>query len=88
MAYAQLEVKSFVVVVEPQSTVVEYVNIDEVIPFKAFAVYPNGRRVDITAECTWSVSGWTGSKSNNYYNVTVMGIGEVTVTAVFKRQTG
>lgn len=88
MAYAQLEVKSFVVVVEPQSTVVEYVHIDEVIPFKAFAVYPNGRRVDITAECTWSVSGWTGSKSNNYYNVTVMGIGEVTVTAVLNGKQG
>lgn len=87
IAYAELEVVDFTIVIDPGSVLVEYEGIEETIPYRAFKVDAKGLKSDITLECTWSINKWIGQLNNGVYLVNVSSTGNGTVNAIFKGKT-
>jgi len=87
IAYADLEVVDFTLIVEPGSVIVDYDGNEETIPYRAYRLNHDNTRIDVTSECAWSVSNWIGSLVSGTYRVNASSIGNGTVTATFKDKT-
>jgi len=88
VAYAEVEVIDFEIIVEPQSVIVEYQGTPETIHYKAFKIDSiKGSRSDITDDCIWSTTKWIGQMDRGAYAVTVNSSGTATVTARYVGKT-
>lgn len=88
VAYAEVEVIDFEIIVEPQSVLVEYQGTPETIHYKAFKIDSiKGSKSDITDNCIWSTTKWIGQIDRGAYAVTVNSSGTATVTAKYVGKT-